>query len=384
MDAETVSSAAPLAGTHRACRTVAVASVLLHLGLVSVYVAKHDGQLSALLCASERHAGRPPFEAVTVGFAHPGYDGQSYYAVARNPWRLHIGENVEPPAVWHQRIVYPLLCWLGSGGGHRRALLWAMPAVNLLAIGALAWLGAHTAGRCGRSPWWGFVLPLAVNALLPALRNLTDAVSTLAVLGLLLTWLGSARPVPLFLWGLAVLFTREQNLAVVALVLLVAVGSGRRRAAVLLALVPVLWLLWVTVLARRYGHWPFVSTTGNLGRPCAGIRDGLAYWFAYPGHRKGWLLLNTALWHTLVLLGWSVVAALRCGSRTLALFLLGGVVLAVLGGPAFYCDPFSYRRVLVWHTLGLWLYGVRRGGAGTLGVLALSGFWSAALAAGVI
>ena len=39
------------------------------------------------------------------------------------------------------------------------------------------------------SPWWGFLLPLLLNAGTPALRDLTDPVATFAVCGLLAAWL---------------------------------------------------------------------------------------------------------------------------------------------------------------------------------------------------
>jgi hypothetical protein len=78
--------------------------------------------------------------------------------------------------VRHLRILYPLVGWLLSGGDALR-LLWVLPAINLGAIAALAAVGALLALRSGLSSWWGFLLPIAVNAGLPALRDLTDNLS---------------------------------------------------------------------------------------------------------------------------------------------------------------------------------------------------------------
>ena len=86
-----------------------------------------------------------------------------------------------------------------------------MPLVNLLAIAALAALGAAAARGYGLSPWWGVLLPFAVNAGMPALRNLTDVLSTLSVAALLIAWLRRWPWWTAALCAAATLFSREQN-----------------------------------------------------------------------------------------------------------------------------------------------------------------------------
>ena len=78
---------------------------------------------------------------------------------------------------WRRRAIDPALAaWLLTGGDPR-AVLWALPALNWAAVVVLAWLGAVLAAHYGRSPWWGFVLVLAVNVCPAALRDLTDPVA---------------------------------------------------------------------------------------------------------------------------------------------------------------------------------------------------------------
>src|SRR5689334_9259721 len=132
-----------------------------HAALLAAYVAAFGGDPSALVCAARERLGRPPYECLRTGFDRNGYDGQFYYALARAPWRRH-GSDIDAPAVRHARILYPALSWLFSGGD-ARLLVWVMPAVNLLAIAALAGLGAAVACRHGLGAWWGALLPLAVN-----------------------------------------------------------------------------------------------------------------------------------------------------------------------------------------------------------------------------
>src|SRR5207244_3002432 len=139
--------------------------------------------LSALVCVSPERVGRWPYESIRVGLGTDGFDGQFYYALARDPWHRH-DYPLDIPAYRHARILYPALAWLLSGGGDPGRLLWAMPAINLLAAAGLAWLGAGLALRHGRSAWWGFLLPLVVNVGMPALRDLTDPLAALTACGL--------------------------------------------------------------------------------------------------------------------------------------------------------------------------------------------------------
>ncbi len=116
-----------------------------------------------------------------------------------------------------------------------------MPLVNLLAIAGLAWLGALAATRQGFSPWWGVLLPLAVDAALPAMRDLTDAVSTCALAALLVAWLLRQPWWVLLPCALAAVFSREQNTAVVAIVLACAAWRRQWPTCAALAVVLALW-----------------------------------------------------------------------------------------------------------------------------------------------
>ncbi len=204
-----------------------VVAAAFHAGVIAAYVAAFHGDLSALVCVARERLGRTPFEYIRTGFDRNGYDGQFYYAIARAPWRRH-NLGVDAPAVRQARILYPALSWLLSAGD-ARLLLWVMPLVNLLAIAALAALGAVVARRHGLSPWWGVLLPFAVNAAMPALRNLTDVLSTLAVCALLVAWLLRWPWWALVACAAGALFSREQNVVVVLLVLAFSLRRARRR-----------------------------------------------------------------------------------------------------------------------------------------------------------
>jgi hypothetical protein len=335
-----------------------LATIVLHTVFLILYLAAFHGDLSALVCVDEKQIGTPPYEAVKVGFATGGYDGQFYYVIARDPWRRQ-GQAIDLPSFRHSRLLYPALAWLLSGGGDSWRLLWALPAINLAAIAGLAWLGVRLGRHYGVNLWWGFVLPLAVNDGLPLLRDLTDPLATFTVCGLVASWLLGGRAVHLGLWAIAAVFSREQNVAVVLVVLGAALGERRYRTAAVLAGVVAVWMAWVGLLRVGYGSWPFLPRGDYFfGTPFKGM------WFRWTHLGQSGSRISAGL-HLLRMLlltvhcGLALYLAVRTPDRVVSLLAVGGVALAVLTGAASYEDAWSYTRVFVWIPLAVWLAGVR-------------------------
>jgi hypothetical protein len=351
----------------------AAASALVHAALLAFYVAGFGGDPSALVCVDREVIGRWPYETVRVGFETGGYDGQHYYAIARDPWRRHELHNDCAP-VRHVRILYPAACWLFSCGGDGYLLLWVMPLVNLLAIAGLAWLGARWAILQGWSGWWGCLLPLAVNAGLPALRNLTDPVSTFTVCGLLLAWLTQRPWWTVALWATSATFAREQNAAVVLIVLGVALWHGRDRTATALFAVLLLWSAWIVALRAMYGEWPLLPSQGNIGLPLSGM---LFRWthLDLSGSRQSALLHALRMLHLTIQLVLAVHLLRRGTDRAVALVALAGAALALIGGTSLYEDAWSYTRVFSWMPLAVWLGYIQARRRWPLILLALAVLW---------
>jgi hypothetical protein len=339
---------------------------------MGAYVAAYGGDLSALVCASRPAAGQPPYEAVRVGFGPDGYDGQFYYALARAPWRTH-HSGIDLPAFRHLRLLYPALSWLLSGGD-KYVLLGIMPLVNLAAVAGLTVLGARLALRQGLSPWWGFWLPLAANAGMPALRNLSDPLATLAAFGLLAAWLQGSRGGVVLLWALAAVFAREQNVALVGLLVLAAAWQRRLAVAAGLGAVLLLWITWVGVLRVVYGAWPFPVGAGAFDLPLVGFltRCRASFFGGTEGSRVihalglGFVTLEVVL---------ALYVASRPINRLVSAVLLVSVLFALLGGPAIYSGTWSYARVFVWLPLGIWLGCVQTRQRWPVGLLGLAVFW---------
>jgi len=357
----------------------ALFSAVFHAGIMVAYVAAFHGDLSALVCVAREHLGQTPYEHIHTGFDRNGYDGQFYYAIARAPWRRHVFAT-DIPAVRQARILYPAVCWLLSGGDAQR-LLWVMPMINLLAIAGLAALGAVVAHKHGLSPWWGVLLPFAVNAAMPALRNLTDVLSTLSVTALLVAWLLRWPWWTIALFAAAALLSREQNVVVVLLVLAFSVRPPRAisseptsperqrrlsltrrwrsglvvpsRLIVGLLAALLLWLGWLCVLRALYGKWPLLPAGDNLSPPLAGI---VYRWTHLAGESPGLTIFHVVCMTTLTLQCGLALWLLRTpGDRLIQLVALAGAGLAVMGGMAVYGDNWSYPRVFAWLPLGVWL-----------------------------
>jgi hypothetical protein len=329
-----------------------LASLLLHLGFLAAYLAAHHGDLGRLVCVAAGRAGQPPYEVISRPLGRGGYDGQFYYALARAPWKA----QEHPPR--HLRILYPAVCWLCSLGGGPRRLLWVMPAVNLVAIAGLAGVGAWQARRRGLSPWWGVLLPLAVNVGLPLLRDLTDPVSTLAVSGLLVAVLVGAPDWSVLLWAGAAVFSREQNVLIAGLLLGTCLWKGRLRLAVGITAVLALWLAWVGLLRSLYGDWPFLGGQGNFGVPFVGLLSYCHRLVTRTSYHLRGLAQVVVLLHLLLLLGLGVFLLIRRGNNLCRVTTLLGLALAVGAGRYIYGDVWAHGRVLVWLPLGLWLGGV--------------------------
>jgi hypothetical protein len=350
--------------TVRALAGPMLLTVAVHLGLMVLYVAKHGGDPGTLACVGKSRAGTPPYDHIRTAVGPSGYDGQFYYAIAQAPWRTHTDELIDHAAARHARILYPAVCWLASRGDPE-CLLWVMPAVNLLVLAGLAALGGWYALRLGHSAWWGFALPLAVNAGLPSLHNLTDPLAALAVAGLLICWLTEG---PAWLLGacagLAVL-GREQNLLIVA-ILGAACLSQRRFDRVLgLGIGCAVWAAWMAGLWWAYGVWPMLSSSGTFTYPGA----GLLYRLEHPGGNDHFssrlaLFLMPALAHLLLQAGLGLYLAARFGRQgegVLSLTVLAALGLILMAGTSIYCDFWSYTRIFFWLPLAIWMIGLRRG-----------------------
>jgi hypothetical protein len=299
-----------------------------------------------------------------------------YYAIAQDPWQKHtIG--LDCPAYRHGRILYTALCWLCTGG-NAVLLVWIMPAINLAAIAGLAWLGAWTAQRHGLSPWWGFVLPLALNVCLPALRDLTDVVSTFVVFSLLIAWLFNARWWLVVLLAAAAVFAREQNLLIVGILWLFAIWLRQKLPAIGLGAVMAAWFGWACLLRVTYGAWPMPGGPSVYGMPLGGAYYAWTHLGGFHHSTRLAICNCLSLLHLGLVVGLAIYVIIyrRGCPAVVSWVLLAGLGLAVLGSTPLWDDMYCYRRGFVWLPLGLFLTGMYTQNTRLLFLLAPAGLFS--------
>lgn len=272
---------------------IASVAAALYLAFVVARLAVFGWDPSAFVVAGDGItdvADAPPHLGVHRGT--DGYDGQAYYRLARDPLTREVtadGIVWTRPAYWQARIGYPLVAWAASLGGREPLVPAVLLLVNLLAVAALAALGAALARDLGRNPWWALVPALWAGFLVGVGQDLTEPLAGAMVLTGVLAlrrerwWLAAGTLT-------AATLTRETAIILAAAVGAVVVlgwlrprrGSARGTASVppwWVAAVPgVVYLGWRTWVRHRWSDvvphagddlpvgLPFVELGRYLGR----------------------------------------------------------------------------------------------------------------------
>jgi hypothetical protein len=229
----------------------------------------------------------PPGVAVAPTY---GYDGQFFYRLALNPVNFsHIayGIRVDQP-YRYMRIGYPWLTWLVSFGQHVLVPV-VLVVINIVAIGAIGYLGGMFARQGGRHALAGLVLPAYFGLLTSLSRDTAEPLAAACLLGGLLA-IRARRPV---LAGLLLAYgalTRESVMVAVAAVAIVDfIGVIRRRRSVRPGRDDLAWALptaafvaWQVVVRVAVGRFPLVvDADGNTGSafitPFKAVGHNLAY-----------------------------------------------------------------------------------------------------------
>ena len=225
---------------------IALGAMAIAAVLVLPQLTSHDGNVTVFLRVGRYAASRPYVERA---FPHPvltqdyGHDGQQFYVIASTfPHPKTAIPYVDHIRYRFRRILFPLLVSPFRSGA---PLVWAMFAVNLLAIGAAAVALGRLATRLGGSAWVGVLIGFC-PALVESLQgSLADGLAfALALWGIVMWRRQIVAGVVLF--TLAAL-TRETSLVVPAACFVVA-DARQRRWLVIPPLVYVGWMFLVAAL----------------------------------------------------------------------------------------------------------------------------------------
>ncbi len=341
-------------------KPLAMSILAIFLSVLSVekYLFKYQSDHTFLVLMSANR----PHPSGTEHFLRmaDGYDGQYYFLISQSPFQVQPEGYLDSPAR-HTRILYCIVCWLFSGFGNRIALVWAMYVVNLLFVGGTAYLATEWATKKGCPSWWGLLVGLSTNSILSLLRNLTDVSSTFCLVGLLFAWVSHSRTWVILLWATATVFAKEQNVAVVSCLFLLAAWNRKWKLSLGLGIVCVLWAGFFALLWYGYGEKPLLPSEGNLGPPFEGYSIHFQRYF-YPIKKIGkmertnfYLVLQLPL---MIFLG--LYLAIKARSWVLLIPILLGAVLVVVSGNAVYNDVWSYGRVFNLLPISVWFAAVER------------------------
>jgi hypothetical protein len=221
-----------------------------------------------------------------------GYDGQFFFRLSRNPFttkRSEFGIKFDGAPLRQQRIFYPFLVWILSGGGKPTAVLWLLITVNIGALTLAAWSGSIIAEDLGRSPFVGLLFA-AIPGLLIGLTFDTAEPLAIALGVSALALLRRDR----FAWAAAALataaLTRETTL-LFTLGVLVAIMWKKgdyllngRRAPLWIPVMPL--SVFAAFQVYLWVHWgrpgPLNTGKGDLGVPILGMVHGFTQWATRP------------------------------------------------------------------------------------------------------
>jgi hypothetical protein len=269
-----------------------------------------------------------------------GFDGQFFYRLALNPFtssRVEHGIELDIPALRHQRILYPALAWMFSGGGRPTAVPWALLGLNLAFMAAVGALSGAFARSTGRRALWGLVLSLYPGFAVTMGLDLAEIVATVFVLGCLLG-IRRGSPAVAGLSLAAAVLTRETTMIVVAALAFTWVGAVLRRRPMPVS--PVTFVpavaVFIGVQAWLWSVWgePPIASGGvvNIGVPFRKLASDAASWPDQGGPFTAyhWLLLG-ALIAFLVTVLRSVPASKALPHEKLT-FILAAAIVPFLAG----------------------------------------------------
>ena len=301
-------------------------------------------------------------------FPSTGYDGQFFYRLGLDPVRMaHTAFGIRLDTTYRlQRIGYPALAWLFTGGQHRM-LPDVLIILNVVGLAVLAWLGAVLAQDCGRHALWGLVFAAYFGAVLSLSRDLAEIVAACFALAGLIA-LRRARPILAGGALAAAALTRETALVIVAAVALVRLSQMVRSKARpgrddLAWVIPgVVFGAWQLMVKAVTGSLPARSDAGsNLSFPLTAMVGGIHHFLTLMPSKTATIWFGELIVLAVVasLAGWSLrgssVPAHEKLSWALMLLLLVSLSSAVWSNSADF-RAFDELFLLSW----LVLLGARR------------------------
>jgi hypothetical protein len=214
-----------------------------------------------------------------------GYDGQFYYRLALDPfnWSKTAYGITMDQSYRYTRIGYPILAWLVSLGQHQ-FVPFALVAINLVGVAAMAFLGGMFARDSGRHALWGLAFAAYFGLVVSVGRDTAEPLAEACMLGGLLAYRRSKPVLTTCLFTVGAI-TRETILlapAAIAVTRLVAIARRQARP----GLADLTWVVPACVygaleLAVHFvvkGEFPLLANgSRNLTMPFTAMIDALKF-----------------------------------------------------------------------------------------------------------
>lgn len=210
----------------------------------------------------------------------PGYDGQFYYALAKDPFsfeKVKGGIIVDHPPYRHQRILYPLLAHIAAFG-IPSFIPFMLVLINMISLIIISFTVSNF--KFIASIKWSFYLPFLISGLWMSLsRDLTECIEVLLLVLALKSLFEKRLYLFIFLSSLALL-TRETTIIFIGA--MTAIWFWRDMSSPqllrykiqnsLLLTVPFLLLsFWKLILLHSYPSSELVSASSNITFPFNGL-----------------------------------------------------------------------------------------------------------------
>ena len=314
---------------------LALGAIVIYLVMSVLVLASHDWDPKAFVL--ERPKDIPDTQTWGVG-----YDGRFAYALALDPVSAGEGEVLDKPAYRYMRIVYPMAARI-LALGVPDLIPWSLLAVNILVVGATAWLLADLVGARAGAVWAVLALLLSLNYLIGIRFDLNEPLALLlAIAGL---WLHRRQRIGLAAAAFALAgLTKEVFLTFPLAVALYETTQRNLQAAAVILLGSFLpYLAWSAAVTQWQGASPFSYSLSKLSLvPFVGLRQlgpfesqimvtiwtigpailvalavawkSVREWPQWPGLVAWLILLNVGLLATLPIQSWEdPLAILRLG-----------------------------------------------------------------------
>jgi hypothetical protein len=212
-----------------------------------------------------------------------GHDGQTFFIQANDPWFLDPERHaiyMDRPVYRSQRMAYPTIA-SGFGLFAPGLVIWTLPLVNVLALGAGSLAASRVAQLLGGSTWLGLAFCLNPGVLSEVDISGGGAVAmAFGVGGVLAAEQGKLWPAAMMLAGAAL--SRETMLASVVVVALILWRRRMKGWWALPALPVVAVALWGVYVRLRLSGQSFPEIREFASFPFEGPVEAFEFWWNEP------------------------------------------------------------------------------------------------------